>query len=494
MIDSHEVLLEMRGIGKNFPGVKALSNVDFSIRKSEIIALCGENGAGKSTMMKILSGIYKPDEGEILFEGKAVHITKPDVAQKLGIAIIHQELSLVPELTVAENIYIGDYPQKFPGVVDWRKMRRNAQAVLEEMGFKMDVDQRVGDLGIAKQQIVEIAKALHKKAKVVILDEPTAPLANQDVDQLIDLVLKLRREGLGIVYISHRLPEVFQISDRVTILKDGQVVATRDTNNLDRDQLIKLMVGRDVLKMRMGSIANKERKVLSVSDLCTPTLLKDINFDLFEGEVLGIAGLVGSGRTELVRAIFGADPCSAKMNLFGKPFAVKSPRDAIRKGIALLPEDRKHQGLVLGMTALENMTISGLDNFSKFGVVNRRKEQDDGNMLVKKLQVRVSGLSQETRTLSGGNQQKLIIARWLYKNVKVLIFDEPTRGIDVGAKAEIYNLINEFVKEGGSVIVISSELPEVLMCDRVLVMSGGKIVKEIAHEDSSEENVIQYML
>ncbi|MBD8136949.1 sugar ABC transporter ATP-binding protein [Bacillus sp. CFBP 13597] len=494
MIDSHEVLLEMRGIGKNFPGVKALSNVDFSIRKSEIIALCGENGAGKSTMMKILSGIYKPDEGEILFEGKAVHITKPDVAQKLGIAIIHQELSLVPELTVAENIYIGDYPQKFPGVVDWRKMRRNAQAVLEEMGFKMDVDQRVGDLGIAKQQIVEIAKALHKKAKVVILDEPTAPLANQDVDQLIDLVLKLRSEGLGIVYISHRLPEVFQISDRVTILKDGQVVATRDTNNLDRDQLIKLMVGRDVLKMRMGSIANKERKVLSVSDLCTPTLLKDINFDLFEGEVLGIAGLVGSGRTELVRAIFGADPCSAKMNLFGKPFAVKSPRDAIRKGIALLPEDRKHQGLVLGMTALENMTISGLDNFSKFGVVNRRKEQDDGNMLVKKLQVRVSGLSQETRTLSGGNQQKLIIARWLYKNVKVLIFDEPTRGIDVGAKAEIYNLINEFVKEGGSVIVISSELPEVLMCDRVLVMSGGKIVKEIAHEDSSEENVIQYML
>ena len=494
MIDSHEVLLEMRGIGKNFPGVKALSNVDFSIRKSEIIALCGENGAGKSTMMKILSGIYKPDEGEILFEGKAVHITKPDVAQKLGIAIIHQELSLVPELTVAENIYIGDYPQKFPGVVDWRKMRRNAQAVLEEMGFKMDVDQRVGDLGIAKQQIVEIAKALRKKAKVVILDEPTAPLANQDVDQLIDLVLKLRSEGLGIVYISHRLPEVFQISDRVTVLKDGQVVATRDTNNLDRDQLIKLMVGRDVLKMRMGSIANKERKVLSVSDLCTPTLLKDINFDLFEGEVLGIAGLVGSGRTELVRAIFGADPCSAKMNLFGKPFAVKSPRDAIRKGIALLPEDRKHQGLVLGMTALENMTISGLDNFSKFGVVNRRKEQDDGNMLVKKLQVRVSGLSQETRTLSGGNQQKLIIARWLYKNVKVLIFDEPTRGIDVGAKAEIYNLINEFVKGGGSVIVISSELPEVLMCDRVLVMSGGKIVKEIAHEDSSEENVIQYML
>lgn len=494
MIDSHEVLLEMRGIGKNFPGVKALSNVDFSIRKSEIIALCGENGAGKSTMMKILSGIYKPDEGEILFEGKAVHITKPDVAQKLGIAIIHQELSLVPELTVAENIYIGDYPQKFPGVVDWRKMRSNAQAVLEEMGFKMDVDQRVGDLGIAKQQIVEIAKALRKKAKVVILDEPTAPLANQDVDQLIDLVLKLRSEGLGIVYISHRLPEVFQISDRVTVLKDGQVVATRDTNNLDRDQLIKLMVGRDVLKMRMGSIANKERKVLSVSDLCTPTLLKDINFDLFEGEVLGIAGLVGSGRTELVRAIFGADPCSAKMNLFGKPFAVKSPRDAIRKGIALLPEDRKHQGLVLGMTALENMTISGLDNFSKFGVVNRRKEQDDGNMLVKKLQVRVSGLSQETRTLSGGNQQKLIIARWLYKNVKVLIFDEPTRGIDVGAKAEIYNLINEFVKGGGSVIVISSELPEVLMCDRVLVMSGGKIVKEIAHEDSSEENVIQYML
>ncbi|MGF6947850.1 ribose transport system ATP-binding protein [Neobacillus sp. B4I6] len=494
MTDSHEVLLEMRGIGKNFPGVKALSNVDFSIRKGEIIALCGENGAGKSTMMKILSGIYKQDAGEIVFEGEAVNITKPDVAQKLGIAIIHQELSLVSELTVAENIFIGDYPQKFPGVVDWSKMRKNAQAVLEEMGFKMDVDQRVGDLGIAKQQIVEIAKALHKKAKVVILDEPTAPLANQDVDRLIDLVLKLRSEGLGIVYISHRLPEVFQISDRVTVLKDGQVVSTKDTKDLDRDQLIKLMVGRDVLKMRMGSIANKKRKVLSVSDLNTPKLLRDINFDLFEGEVLGIAGLVGSGRTELVRAIFGADRCIAKMELFGKPFHVKSPRDAIRQGIALLPEDRKHQGLVLGMSALENMTISGLDNFSKLGVINRRKEQEDGNKLVKKLQVRVSGLSQETRTLSGGNQQKLIIARWLFKNVKILIFDEPTRGIDVGAKAEIYNLINQFVKEGGSVIVISSELPEVLMCDRVLVMARGKIVKQLSHEESSEENVIQYML
>ncbi|MDQ0220697.1 sugar ABC transporter ATP-binding protein [Peribacillus cavernae] len=493
MTDSHEVLLEMRSIGKNFPGVKALSNVDFSIRKGEIIALCGENGAGKSTMMKILSGIYKPDAGEIVFQGEAVHITKPDVAQKLGIAIIHQELSLVPELTVAENIFIGDYPQKFLGVVDWRKMRKNAQAVLEDMGFKMDVDQRVGDLGIAKQQIVEIAKALHKKAKVVILDEPTAPLANQDVDRLIDLVLKLRSEGLGIVYISHRLPEVFQISDRVTVLKDGQLVSTCDTKDLDRDRLIKLMVGREVSNMRLGSVDNHETKVLSVRGLSTSSLLEDINFDLYKGEVLGIAGLVGSGRTELVRAIFGADPCTAEMELNGKPLSVKTPRDAINQGIALLPEDRKEQALVLGMSALENITISGLNNFSKFGIFNKRKEEEDGRELVKKLQVRVSGLSQETRTLSGGNQQKLIIARWLYNRAKVLIFDEPTRGIDVGAKAEIYNLINQFVKEGGSVIVISSELPEVLMCDRLLVMARGKIVNEIPHEEFSEEKVIQYM-
>ncbi|MEM5008704.1 sugar ABC transporter ATP-binding protein [Priestia megaterium] len=494
MNDYHKVLLEMRGIGKNFPGVKALDNVNFSIRAGEIHALCGENGAGKSTMMKILSGIYNPNEGEIFFEGKPVQINKPEVAQKLGIAIIHQELSLVPELTVAENIFIGDYPQKFPGVVDWKKMNQEAESVLKEMGFDMQVDQVVGTLGIAKQQIVEIAKALHRKVKIVILDEPTAPLAPQDVDRLIELVNKLRSEGLGLVYISHRLQEVFQISDRVTVLKDGQGVTTRDTKELNRDQLIRLMVGREVLNMRLGSVANLETQILSVRDLCTPELLKNINFDLYKGEVLGIAGLVGSGRTELVRAIFGADPCTAEMKLYGEKLSVRSPRDAIRQGIALLPEDRKHQGLILGMSALKNMTISGLDKFSRFGVINRRKEQEDGRTLVKKLQVRVSGLTQETRTLSGGNQQKLIIARWLFKNVKILIFDEPTRGIDVGAKAEIYSLINEFVKEGGSVIVISSELPEVLMCDRLLVMAGGRIIKELSHEESSEEKVIQYML
>ncbi|PLR77400.1 D-xylose ABC transporter ATP-binding protein [Bacillus sp. V3-13] len=491
---NQEVLLEMRGIGKNFPGVKALSNVDFTIRAGEIHALCGENGAGKSTMMKILSGIYNPDEGEIFFEGKLVHINKPDVAQKLGIAIIHQELSLVPELTVAENIFIGDYPQKIRGVVDWRRMKYEAERVLNQMGFDLEVDAVVGTLGIAKQQIVEIAKALHRKTRIVILDEPTAPLAPQDVERLIELVNKLRSEGLGIVYISHKLPEVFRISDRVTVLKDGQHVATRNTKELNREDLIKLMVGRELSHMRLGSISKKETKVLSVKGLSTPNLLQNISFDLYKGEVLGIAGLVGSGRTELVRAIFGADPCKAEIKLNGKILSVHSPRDAIKQGIALLPEDRKYQGLILGMSALENMTISGLDKLSRLGVVNKRKEQEDGKGLVSKLQVRVSGLSQETRTLSGGNQQKLIIARWLYKNAKVLIFDEPTRGIDVGAKAEIYHLINEFVKDGGSVIVISSELPEVLMCDRVLVMAGGKIVKEVSHEESSEEKVIQYML
>ncbi|PLR80418.1 sugar ABC transporter ATP-binding protein [Bacillus sp. V33-4] len=491
---NQEVMLEMRGIGKNFPGVKALSKVNFTIRAGEIHALCGENGAGKSTMMKILSGIYTPDEGEIFFEGKSVEINRPDVAQKLGIAIIHQELSLVPELTVAENIFIGDYPQKFKGVVDWRKMKCEAERVLKNMGFDLDVDTVVDTLGIAKQQIVEIAKALHRKTRIVILDEPTAPLAPQDVERLIELVNKLRSEGLGIVYISHKLPEVFRISDRVSVLKDGQHVATKNTKDLTRDELIKLMVGRELSNMRLGSITDNETKVLSVNGLSTPNLLQNISFDLYKGEVLGIAGLVGSGRTELVRAIFGADPCNAEMQLDGKSLSVGSPRDAIRQGIALLPEDRKHQGLILGMSALENMTISGLDKLSRLGVVNKRKEQEDGKGLIRKLQVRVSGLSQETGTLSGGNQQKLIIARWLYKNAKVLIFDEPTRGIDVGAKAEIYHLINEFVKDGGSVIVISSELPEVLMCDRVLVMAGGKIVKEVSHEESSEEKVIQYML
>ncbi|GGG03117.1 sugar ABC transporter ATP-binding protein [Paenibacillus abyssi] len=494
MSSNSSVLLEMRGIGKTFPGVRALHQIDFNIRAGEIHALCGENGAGKSTMMKILSGIYTPDEGEILFEGTAVQINRPDIAQRLGIAIIHQELSLVPELTVAENIFLGDYPQRLPGIVHWKKMKREAQNVLNEMGFDINVDQPAGTLGIAKQQVVEIAKALHRKAKVVILDEPTAPLANQDVERLIELVNKLRSENLGIVYISHRLPEVSRISDRVTVLKDGQLVTTRDIKGLTRDDLVKLMVGREVLKMRLGTVTDYKKKVLSVRELCTSKLLDNINFDLYEGEVLGLAGLVGSGRTELARAIFGADSFTGKVELHGKPLKLKNPRDAIQRGIALLPEDRKQQGLVLGMSALENMTIAGLDKFSTMGVMKKRQEREDGNLLVQKLQVKVSGLSQETRTLSGGNQQKLIIARWLYNKAKILIFDEPTRGIDVGAKSEIYQLINQFVKEGGSVIVISSELPEVLMCDRILIMARGKMVLEIPHAEASEENVIQHML
>ncbi|WCK53204.1 sugar ABC transporter ATP-binding protein [Aneurinibacillus sp. Ricciae_BoGa-3] len=487
-------LLEIHGVGKSFPGVKALSNVDFSIRAGEIHALCGENGAGKSTMMKILSGIYTPDSGEIIFEGKAVTINKPDVASKLGIAIIHQELNLVDELSVAENIFLGDYPQKMKGVVDWPKMRREAKKILDYMGFDIDVDKPVGTMGIARQQVVEIAKAIHRKAKVIIFDEPTAPLPVQDVERLIELIIKLKNEGNGIVYISHRLPEVFRIADRVTVLKDGQVVSTNSVEGLTRDELVKMMVGRDVLKMRLGNQTDYKRKILSVRNLNTPSLLKDIDFDLYEREVLGIAGLVGSGRTELVRAIFGADYYTGEIEVDGNKVTIRCPKDAIKQGIALLPEDRKAQALVLGMSAMENITIAGFSNFSKFGIIEKGKELEDAKQLVKKLQVRVSEPFQETRTLSGGNQQKLIIARWLYKNSKILIFDEPTRGIDVGAKEEIYRLMNEFVTQGGSIIMISSELPEVLMTDRVLIMSGGKIEKELFHEECSEENVIQYMI
>lgn len=484
-------LLEMRGITKRFPGVTALDHVDFELEKGEVHVLLGENGAGKSTLIKMLSGAYQPDEGEILVDGEKVDISSAMDAQRLGISTIYQEFNLVPQLTVAENIFLGRQPRIF-GLVNRSKMRKDARELLERIRVRVDADARVEELGVAQRQMVEIAKALSLEARILIMDEPTASLSGQEVGRLFEIIHGLQEDEVGVVFISHHLEEVTEIGDRVTVLRDGEYV-DRVPASTDHSEFVRLMVGRDIeeqfprRKPEIGDV------LLEVKNLTQKGVLEDISFELRAGEVVGIAGIVGAGRTELAEAIFGSEPAdSGEVWVGGETLRPGHPREAKDRGIGFITEDRQGEGIVPPLSVSENLGLAALAENSSVGLVNRRKQRRQAEKMIEDLNIRTPGPEQEIRYLSGGNQQKVVIGKWLLNDSKILIMDEPTRGIDVGAKVEIYELMNELTENGAGILMISSELPEVLgMSDRVLVMSQGVFTGELSAEEATQENVME---
>jgi ribose transport system ATP-binding protein len=492
-----DVLISMEGIEKSFPGVHALSQARFELRSGEVHALVGENGAGKSTLMKVLTGIYKKDAGTILFKGREVDILTPRAAQMLGISIIHQELNLMPHLTVAQNIFIGREPRDRTGLfLDDNKINEQAEELFDTLRLKLDPRTKVSDLTVAKQQMVEIAKALSFNSDVLIMDEPTAALTETEIDELFRIIRDLRDKGVGVVHISHRLEELKQISDRVTVMRDGHYVNTVNTEEASIDQIINMMVGRTIYETS-PELPEKQSQdvVLEVKNLNRGNVIKNVSFTLKRGEILGFSGLVGAGRTEVARAIFGADPIdTGEIYVNGRQVHIHTPQDAVHNGIGYLSEDRKRYGLTLGMDVQENVVLAAFDRFlSFFGWVNQVKITDVAKKMVKALSIRTPSIQQKVKNLSGGNQQKVIIGKWLTADTKVLIFDEPTRGIDVGAKSEIYRLLNDLAHQGKAIIMISSELPEILrMSHRVVVMCEGRITGEVSAGEATQELIMKY--
>lgn len=485
-------ILEIKGVSKSFPGVKALESVDIEIREGEIHALVGENGAGKSTLIKILSGAYRKDRGEIIFDGTPIDIRNPHHAQQIGISTIYQEFNLANHLTVTENILLGQLPKRGP-IVDWTTAKKTARAILDELGVNMDMDALVGTMPVAEKQLVEIAKALAHKSRVLIMDEPSAVLGEKDMEKLYQVIRSLKARGITIIYISHRLIEIFDIADRVTVLKDGGLVGTKDISEVTMPGLVKMMIGRDLKDVYPRWTRSFGDVLLEVKNINRPGILQDVSFNVRAGEIIGIAGMRGSGRTELVRAIFGADPHSGTITLSGQDLRIHSPGEAISHRIALATEDRKAEGLFLQSSMKNNITISGLKNISWSIFISTKKELSKVLNLIKTLVIKTSGPEFPVANMSGGNQQKVILARWLNIGAKVLILDEPTRGIDVGSKYEIYQIMAKLTEQGAGLIMVSSELPEILgMSDRILVMHDGKLVKELPRAEASEEVIMSY--
>jgi ribose transport system ATP-binding protein len=491
-----EYLLEVEGVSKAFPGVKALDDMHINLRHNEVLALVGENGAGKSTLMKLLSGVYVADSGKFRLDGKPLEVTGPKDALETGISIIHQEFSLMPHLTVAQNIYIGREPRSGRFLLSERELNRRASELVERLQLPLNVKQLVGSLTVAKQQMVEIARALSYDARVLIMDEPTAALNDEEVRTLHALIRRFKSEDTGVIYISHRMDELKVISDRITVIRDGQYIDTVNTADTTMKEVISLMVGRPVTsEVRPENVREDRPVVLSVEGLCTKTLLKDVSFELREGEILGFAGLMGAGRTEVARALVGADKISAGViRLRGRPLTVPNPAEAAKHRIGYLSEDRKHLGLLLEQDVSSNVAISSLgEHFSKAGFVDFKAIRSRSQTMVGTLSIKTPSVSQTTKNLSGGNQQKVVIAKWLVKDCDILIFDEPTRGIDVGAKEEIYNLLNELADQGKSIIMISSELPEVLrMSHRIVVMTEGRVSGVLDQSEATQESVMHY--
>ena len=485
-------LLFMKGISKTFPGVKALQNVELSLAAGEIHALLGENGAGKSTLMKILSGVYQRDGGEIRIDGEAVEIANPRQAEAHGVTIIHQEMNLVPAMSVMENIFLGREPANRFGFLDWDAMRRRTEELMASLGTTIAADDIVADLSIGEQQMVEIAKALSFKTKILIMDEPTAALTERETEKLFAIIRKLAAAGVGIIYISHRMEELFALSDKITILRDGTYIGTVETKQAEFDQLIKMMAGRDITERFPKQPAPIGEEVLRVENLTRKGELDNVSFSVRAGEIVGVAGLMGAGRTEMARAIFGADKLdSGDIYVTGKKQDIHCPADAIQAGIGLITEDRKQQGLVLGLSVGENITLASLQNYVKSCFVCADAEETAIAAQIEKLKIRTPSSAQLVQNLSGGNQQKVVIAKWLTTCPKVLIMDEPTRGVDVGAKAEIYHIMNMLVEAGVGIVMISSELPEILgMSDRVLVMSHGRLVGNMDIADATQEKIV----
>ncbi|NLU53681.1 MAG: sugar ABC transporter ATP-binding protein [Clostridiaceae bacterium] len=488
-----EYILMMDNITKTFPGVKALDNVKLHVRKGTVHALMGENGAGKSTLMKILIGIYNPDGGTITFKGQKVDIHDTNTALNLGISMIHQELSPIPHMTVAENIFLGREPLNKFGLVDKKKMNADAVKLFEKLGIKIDPRMLMKDLTVAQTQMVEIAKAISYNSSLIIMDEPTSAITEKEVEHLFEIIHGLRAEGVSIIYITHKMDEVFKISDDITVFRDGQHIATVPANTIDKNGLISMMVGRELTQIFPKEEAEIGDVILSVKNLSREGKFRDVSFELRRGEILGFAGLMGAGRTEVMESIFGiAGYDSGEIYINGKKVDIKTPRDAIKHGMAFLTEDRKRTGIMAVLSVRDNITIASMDKFKKGLFLNKKEINATCNEEKSRLSIKTPNLDQLIKFLSGGNQQKVLISRWLLTTPDILILDEPTRGIDVGAKSEIHRLMCGLAKEGKAVIMISSEMPEILgMSDRVIVMHEGRITGEFSRSEADQEKIMQ---
>jgi ribose transport system ATP-binding protein len=490
----NQFFLEMQGISKIFPGVKALDKVDLNCHRGEVHALVGENGAGKSTLIKILAGAYYPDGGKIILRDREISFISPKEAQDAGISTIYQEFNLIPELNVAENIFLGREPLTRNGFIDDSLLYERSKEILASLEVNLELRTKIKDLSVAQQQMVEIAKALSLKADIIIMDEPSAVVSGKELDSLFRIIQSLKDQGKTIIYISHRIDEIFQISDRVTVLKDGKLVGVARTPDVDKTKLIGMMVGRNLSETfpQNESLEVKKTELLSLKNVCQGKILKDISFTVHSGEIVGVAGLVGSGRTELARAIFGAEAIDGgEIHFRGKKISKPNSKTSILFGIGFVPEDRKRDGIVNSLSVKNNLTLPILHKISKWLILREDQEKHIAEDCVQKFSIATPSLEKEIQYLSGGNQQKVILARWTNTNLKLLIMDEPTRGIDVGSKAEIYKLIKDLVKQGTAIIMISSELPEIIgMSDRVLVMHEGRIMGELKHSEASEEKIM----
>lgn len=489
----NEVVLKLENIVKIFPGVKALDNVHLEVLRGEVHALCGENGAGKSTLMKIISGAQTYTAGKMYFEGKEVKFSSTKEAQEVGISMIYQEFNLIPYLTVAENLFLGRQPIGRAGFIDWRKLNADAKTLLEKVGLSINPQMKVSELSVAEAQMVEISKCLSINSKLIIMDEPTAALSDEEIDKLFKIIRSLAKEGISIIYISHRMEEIFELTDTITVFRDGKHIKSMNTKDTNYDELVRLMVGKDITDLYPNRDYKVNEVALEVKNLSVRNV-KDISLKLHKGEILGIAGLMGAGNITLSKALFGSyGLVTGDIIIEGKKVNIKKPIDGISNGISLVPDDRKNEGLVLVRSVRENITIASLDKVKSSGLLNMIKEKEIVDKQIKQLNIKVSSAEQLVGNLSGGNQQKVVFAKVLETIPKILILDEPTRGVDVGAKAEIYDIMNELTENGISIILVSSDLPELIgMSDRVLVMREGKIVKELSKEEANQETVLAY--
>ncbi len=486
------IVLKVEGISKEFPGVKALDNVSIDLKSGEVHALVGENGAGKSTLIKILAGVYTKDEGEIYFEGRPVEIHSPIDSLRLGIKVVFQELALIPHMTVAENVFLESFPLKKNKTIDWVKMHERTADILLSIGLPINPRNKVSSLTVSQQQMVEIARALSHEAKVVVMDEPTSALSPNEIKFLFNVIQKLKEIGIGIIYVTHKLEEVFEISDRVTVLRDGRLIATEEIDKTSTDEVVKNMVGRSIKTLFPRTHSGKGKAVLRIENLWAGKKLKSISLNVHAGEVVGVFGLLGAGRTELARAIFGLDVITkGKIFIEDQELRTGSTSHSTRMGLGLLTENRKEEGLVLQMSVAQNITLGSIRDFSALGLIKRKVETLRSSEFVGRFDIKTPSLRQKVMFLSGGNQQKVLIARWLMKKLKVIILDEPTRGIDVGAKAEIHRLIDELAKEGLAIIVLTSEMPELLgVSDRIIVLSNGRITGEFERNKATQEEIL----
>jgi len=487
-----DFVLTAENVTKTFPGTKALSDVKIEVKTGEVHALVGENGAGKSTLMNIISGVFSPDNGSIVFKGKPVRFANPNEALMAGIGFVHQELSLCPDISVAENIYMGRYEKGPLGIIKKKKLFADTQEILKMFKTGIKPEEKVGDLNIAEQQIVEIAKSLSLKCKLLILDEPTSSLSDSETEILFEIIRKLRSDGISVLYISHRMAEIFDVCDRVTVLRDGYYINTFNVSDVTPKQVVENMVGRELNDFYPQKSQERGETILEVKDFCQKDVFENINFSLRRGEILGFSGLIGSGRTEVARAVCGIDHFDSGEIIYRENcVSFKNYAEAIRQGICYLTEDRKQQGLFLNLSVKDNVNVTIIDKISKRLMIASKKEAENVKEYVKKLNIKVSDVAQQINSLSGGNQQKTMIAKWLSIDPRVIFMDEPTRGIDVGAKAEIHNMLRTLANAGIGIVIISSELPEIIgMCDRVLVMHEGRITGEVQGDEMTEKNII----